>query len=165
MAGELDNPSFAGIARPPGVYSAANSSFITGPGTLTVTTGPATDYAGWETFHGITGGQSGDDDDDGMSNFAEYAFGLDPKNGTSVQAVTGMPAPSSGTFTYTRRKGSLTGLSYEIWTSTNLTDWEQDFTVLQVPTAIPGAENESVEVTLGPASLNVWRLFVRVGVN
>lgn len=33
--------SFAGIARPPGVYSAANSLFITGTGTLTVSTGPA----------------------------------------------------------------------------------------------------------------------------
>ena len=36
-----------GLQRPPGIYS-ASSGFITGPGTLTVSTGPASaNYAAW----------------------------------------------------------------------------------------------------------------------
>ena len=96
--------SFAGIARPPGVYSAANSPFITGSGTLTVLTGPATDYDGWAAFQALAGGQVGDDDHDGLTNFEEYALGLDPKDGSSIQAITNLPSPPNGIFTYTRRK-------------------------------------------------------------
>ena len=125
--------SFGGIARPPGVYSSSNSSFITGPGTLTVLTGPATDYAGWAEFHGITGGQTGDDDQDGLTNLAEYAFGLDPKNETSSQPITTTPTPSSGTFTYTRRKASLTGLNYTVWTSSDLGEWTEDTGAMASP--------------------------------
>ncbi|MBN8460796.1 MAG: autotransporter-associated beta strand repeat-containing protein [Verrucomicrobia bacterium] len=153
--------TFVGIARPPGVYSAANSSFITGPGTLTVLTGPATDYEGWVAFHGLTGGRAGDDDHDGLTNLAEYAFGLDPNDGASAQPITSLPSRSTGTFTYTRRHKSLTGLTYTVWTSTNLTDWIEDTLAAQSPSAIPGTDIESVHVTLSPGPLNATRLFVR----
>ncbi|MBN8460798.1 MAG: autotransporter-associated beta strand repeat-containing protein [Verrucomicrobia bacterium] len=154
--------SFDGIARPPGVYSAANSSFITGPGTLTVLTGPATDYAGWVAFHGLTGGQTGDDDHDGLTNLAEYAFGLDPKDGASIQPITSLPSRSTGRLTYTRRKAALTGLSFTVWTSTNLMSWIEDSGATQSPSAVPGTDHESVEVLLSPALLASDRLFVRV---
>jgi len=154
--------SFAGIARPPGIYSAANSSFITGTGTLTVLTGPATDYAGWEAFHALTGGQNGDDDHDGLTNFAEYAFGMDPRNGASSQPVTRIPGPDTGTFTYTRRKQSLTGVTFTVWTSTDLISWSQDTASSQSVTPIPASENESVEVTVRPEFLYSGRAFFRI---
>jgi autotransporter-associated beta strand protein len=154
--------SFGGIGRPPGVYSSSNSPFLTGSGTLTVSTGPATDYAGWESFHALTVGQTGDDDHDGMNNLDEYAFGLDPKNGSSVQAVTSMPSPASATFTYTRRFSSLSGLTFSVWTSTGLSDWTEDFGATQFATPIPGTDRESVQVTLSPGLPQSSRRFVRI---
>ena len=157
----VDALSFGGIARPPGVYSGANSSFLTGSGTLTVSTGPATDFDGWAAFHNLTGGQNDDDDYDGMSNRSEYAFGTDPKNGASAQPVTGIPALSAGTLTYTRRSTSLSGLSFTIWTSTNLTHWTEDTGAVQSVTGTTG-DVETVDVTLTEPLLENDRLFIQV---
>jgi autotransporter-associated beta strand protein len=157
----VNSLSFAGIARPPGVYSAANSPFITGSGTLTVTTGPATDYAGWATFHGVTGGPLGDDDQDGMSNRSEHAFGLNPKNGASAQPIINVPTSSSGIFSYTRRRQSLTGLTYTIWTSSDLTAWTRDSGAIQGTPVVTG-EVETVPVTLSSALLTNSKLFIQV---
>ena len=154
--------SFGGIARPPGLYSAANSTFLTGPGTLTVLTGPATDYAGWAAFFGLAGGPAGDDDHDGLTNLAEYAFGLDPRNDRSSSSCVKFSNPANGTFRYTRRKPSLTGLTFGVWTSSNLANWSLDVSATQTATAIEGTDNESVEVALSPGRLNPAKLFVRI---
>jgi autotransporter-associated beta strand protein len=154
--------TFGGIARPPGVYSAANSAFITGPGTLTVSTGPATDYDGWAAFHNLTEDRNGDDDRDGMTNKDEYAFGLDPRKGSSGNPITIPLDKATGTFTYTRRRPSLNNLSYTVWTSTNLSAWLEDKTAVQTATGLPSTENQSVEVLLTPTLLGSGRLFVRV---
>lgn len=138
--------SFGGIARPAGVYSAANSPFITGPGSLTVSTGPISDLAGWTTFYGISSGPSGDDDQDGLTNFTEYAFGLDPRNGASTQAITRLPSPLLGMFNYTRRNAAFSGLTFSVWTSTNLKTWIEDSGAIQIATSVPNTENESVQV-------------------
>jgi hypothetical protein len=153
--------TFGGIGRPPGICSAANSSFITGPGTLTVLTGPATDYAGWAAFYGLTGGQTGDDDHDGLSNLAEYAFGLDPKDGASIQPITSLPAPSLGTLTYTRRKAALIGMTYTVWTSIDLTGWTRDTGAVQSVASTDG-DVETVDVTLSPGLLFHPKLFIKV---
>jgi autotransporter-associated beta strand protein len=157
--------SFGGIARPPGVYSAANSPFITGPGTLTVSTGPATDYAGWAAFHGLTGAENADDDQDGMSNRDEYAFGLDPKSGASSNPIAVPLDKATGTLTYKRRSPSLTGLSYTVWTSFDLSEWNLDTDAMQSTAAVPGTDTESVQVTLGAHLLNAGRCFVRIQAN
>ena len=96
------------------------------------------------------------------ANFAEYAFGLDPKNGSSTSPYLTLPNPADNTLTYSRRKTSLTGLTYQVWISTNLTVWEQDTGATQSATAIPGTENESVQVTLSAELLNTGLLFVRI---
>jgi len=152
--------SFAGIARPPGIYSSSNSPFITGPGTLTVSTGPATDYAGWAAFHTISGVQSGDDDSDGMSNFAEYAFGQNPTvpSGNPVSFFSTATGPH---LTYTRRMPSLTGHTHRVMTSTHLTGWTEDSTATQTVIATSG-DVETVQVTLSSSLLSETRLFIRI---
>ena len=110
------------------------------------------DFDAWSTSLGLTAGAAGDDDSDGLANFQEYAFGIDPKNGASVLPVIILPSPSSGTFTYTRRKSSLTGLTYSVWISSNMTDWSEDSGAFQSATAHPGTENESVTVHSKPGA-------------
>jgi autotransporter-associated beta strand protein len=153
--------SYGGIPRPAGIYSAANSSFITGTGTLTVLTGPATDFAGWATYHTVTGGQNGDDDVDGLTNFHEYAFGLSPKNGSSVNPISIPLNKTTGTFSYTRRQQSLTGLNYTVWYSTNLTNWTQDSGANQGAPSVSG-EVQIVPVTISSSLLTNPKLFIRV---
>ena len=122
----------AGVPKPPGVYSSGNSPFITGTGTLTVTNGPATDYENWITSTGLTGGPQDDDDHDGSSNAMEYAFGLDPKNGSSTSPYLTKLNAATGTITYSRRKTTLSSLTYKVWTSTNLTTWTEDTSAIAI---------------------------------
>ena len=159
----IDELWLGGVRKSPGIYSSANGGgFLTGTGTLTVTTGPPSDYDIWAAANHVTGGVQGDDDHDGLSNFTEYAFGLDPQNGASVSPGPASPDPASGTLTYTRRKTSLTGLTHHIWTSTNLINWSEDHGAIQTSVPIPGTDKETVEIKLSPASLNAERLFVRI---
>jgi len=153
--------SFGGIARPRGVYSAANSPFITGSGTLTVSTGPATDYAGWSAFHALTGGQADDDDQDGLANMGEYAFGLDPKDGASANPITVPLDKTTGTFTFIRRNASLTSLGYTIWYSTDLGTWTEDVGATEgIP--IVNGDLETVHVSLSSGLLSNPKLFIQV---
>jgi autotransporter-associated beta strand protein len=158
----IDELHLGGVAQAPGVYSSANSGgFLTGTGTLTVTTGPVPDYDAWKTANNVTGGPDADDDHDGQSNRFEYAFGQNPavSSGNPVAFLSPGSAPQ---LSYLRRKRSLTGLAYKVWTSPNLTVWTEDTGAVQTATAIPASDNESVEVTLSPALLGNGRLFIRV---
>jgi hypothetical protein len=120
------------------------------------------DYGTWAAALGVTGGPTDDDDHDGLSNFAEYAFGIDPRDSGSVRTVIMVALKNSGSLTYTRRKNSLTNLSYTVWTSTDLDDWTEDTAASQNASSIPGTENESVEVLVSPERLGAERLFVRI---
>ncbi|MCU0796076.1 MAG: autotransporter-associated beta strand repeat-containing protein [Akkermansiaceae bacterium] len=122
----------------------------------------ATPYDTWGATYGLTAGsETGDLDSDGMTNFEEYAFGLIPNSGSSANPIAVPLDKTSGTFSYTRRQQSLTGLSYTIWTSTNLTTWTQDTGAAQGAPALNG-EVETVPVTLSPALLANPRLFIQV---
>jgi hypothetical protein len=72
-----------------------------------------------------------------------------------------VPLDAGGAFSYTRRDEALTGLSYEVWTSTDLMNWDKDDGAGQSPRT-PVAEVETVAVTLTPALLTAPELFVRV---
>ena len=152
--------SVGGIAKSPGVYSASNSPFITGPGTLTVLTGPS-DYDSWAAANGLAGGPDDDDDHDGRPNRFEYAFGLDPKTGGSSNPYLHPLDPATGTITYTRRKVSLTGLSFTVLTSTDLTNWTADGGAAQSVIGSSG-DIETVQVTLSAPSPATSRLFIRI---
>jgi hypothetical protein len=98
-------------------------------------------------------------DGDGLTNFEEFAFGLDPTSGTSVNPITNTSARVSQ-FTYTRNANS--GLTYTIWTSVNLIEWDEAEASVQEPgeaDEFTGVQSVLVEVNPMPDGTNV---FVRV---
>ena len=96
----------------------------------------------------------------GWSNNKVRLFGLDPTTG-DVNPYTSLLEPSSRTFSYTRRSSALTGATYQIWTSTDLVDWTQDKTAVQVAGTTDEQSVETVTVNLS-AGVEGSRLFVQV---
>lgn len=145
----------------PGTYGASNHpDFFTGSGSLYI----GTDYDIWALNNGLTGGGNDDDDGDGITNKEEYAFGLLPKNGSSVNPITAQLDKANGTFSYTRRKPSLgTNLTYSVWFSTDLAGWTKDTGAIE-GTLVPSGDNETVPVTLSalPGDPLPDKLFIQV---
>ncbi|MBN8459357.1 MAG: autotransporter-associated beta strand repeat-containing protein [Verrucomicrobia bacterium] len=148
----------------PGVWelpvTGAKWIFTTADGNLSYVM-TATDYDLWRTANGVTGGENDDDDHDGLTNRGEYAFGLVPTSGSSVSPVVVPLDKSAGTFSYTRRSRSLTGLTYTVWVSSDLDTWNQDSGATEGTPAANG-EMETVPVTLTSTLLANPRLFVQV---
>jgi autotransporter-associated beta strand protein len=134
--------------------------FTESTGTLAYTTA-ATDYDTWKSANGVTGGENDDDDSDGLTNREEYAFGLNPTGGTSVNAIAVQLNKTTGTFSYTRRTQSLTGLTYTVWYSTNLAGWTEDTGAVE-GTPVVNGQVETVEVTLTGSLLTNPKLFIQV---
>jgi hypothetical protein len=103
----------------------------------------------------------GDPDGDGMTNQQEFAFGLNPGNGASVNPIIAVPSKTTGKFRYTRLATS--GLTYTVKTSDNLVLWTTDAgaTASQAVVATNG-DVQTVEVTLTGAPLGASKLFVQV---
>jgi hypothetical protein len=94
-------------------------------GTVSMTVNPATTpYAQWAAEYpdDDLSDPSADNDGDGVTNFGEYAFGLDPTRAASANPFTDITELKRGQFTYTRRASS--GLTYTFMTSTDLVIWE-----------------------------------------
>ncbi|MDB4541358.1 hypothetical protein N9192_00515 [Akkermansiaceae bacterium] len=123
----------------------------------------SSDFTEWAHATGVTSGID-DYDGDGRSNFYEYSFGLDPLSASSFEPITVPLDKGTGTFSYTRRTQSLSGLSYQVFTSTSLItgSWAID---TQATVEVSSLANgiETVTVTLSaPAPLTAPKLFVRV---
>jgi fibronectin-binding autotransporter adhesin len=148
----------------PGVWelpaTGAKWVFTTADGDLAYV-GDDNDYDTWKLANEVAGEQSADDDFDGLSNFEEYAFGLDPTSGSEVNAIAVPIDKTTGTFSYTRRTQSLTTLTYSVWYSTNLSDWSEDTEAVEGTPAVNG-EVETVPVTVNPALLTNTKLFFQV---
>jgi autotransporter-associated beta strand protein len=146
---------------PAGIYNSLHpiyGSYFTGSGSLVVPV-TATPYEIWaNSFEPDIGLPAADDDNDGVTNFAEYAFGLLPNSGSSVNPISAQLDKSDGTFSYTRRTGS--GLTYSVWYSENLDGWTKDIGILE-GTPVPSGDNETVEVTLSVDPLPA-KLFIQV---
>nr|MCU0797254.1 autotransporter-associated beta strand repeat-containing protein [Akkermansiaceae bacterium] len=142
-------------------------SFDESTGELTLDVG--NDYDDWGAPYGLAqGSETGDLDGDGLSNQDEYAFGLIPNSGASVNPIVVPLDPSTGTFRYTRRATPAnTGLTYTVWTSDDLTNWTEDTTASGSQNVIGTASDvETVEVTLsGTLPLTQPRLFIQVRAN
>ena len=99
----------------------------------------------------------------GWTNNEARLFGLDPTASAANPYVTQLE-PTSKTLTYTRRSPALTGATYEVWTSTNLIDWEHDETATQTPGPPNTSGVETVTVTLSKPAVD-GRLFARIRAN
>jgi len=122
------------------------------------------DYDDWAAlFSGIDlSDPNADFNHDGLTNNEKRIWGLDPTSGSSVNPISVQLEARSGSFSYTRRSPSLTGITYRYeWTSTLDAESWQAFTPAQL-TSDAGTPVETVEVTVPAALLENSRLFVRV---
>jgi autotransporter-associated beta strand protein len=141
--------------------SGAKWVFTEGNGNLTYVV-TATDYDTWASSFSLAEGPTGDDDKDGLTNEKEYAFGLIPNSGSSVNPIVVPFNKATGTFSYTRRATpTSTGLAYTIWTSTNLGSWVQDSGANEGIISTSG-QVETVPVTISSALLTNPKLFIQV---
>lgn len=149
-----------GSQMAPGVYNATTSpGTITGTGSLTVIGNPVNDYDTWATsFTPNIGAVGADDDADGLNNFQEYAFGLNPQSAASVNPIISSLNRSTGTFTYTRRTGSGRP-AFTVEISENLSTWSP--ATVTESNITPSGNTETVDVTLSPLPTSP-KLFVRV---
>ena len=102
-----------------------------------------------------------DSDGDGLNNQQEYAFGLDPTKGSSVNPITQQLDKATRTFKYTRRATSGLNYSYE-WSTTLSNPWD-----VLTPDGSPSSNNatpvEEITVTVPAALINDNpKLFLRV---
>jgi autotransporter-associated beta strand protein len=157
-----------GVPKAPGsIVSASDlSGRITGSGTLTV--GMVNPYTTWANSFlpgNDVSNPAGDNDNDGLTNQQEFAFGLSPISGSSVNPIIVPLNKTTGQFSYQRLAAS--GLTYTIWTSTTLAagSWIKDVDATNNQAAGPtdGNGNQTVVVTLtGIKPLSDPKLFVRV---
>ena len=127
--------------------------FSAPPTTLTYAAWAATKYPGFDLTD-----PAADLDGDNVKNFGEYAFGLDPTTGSSCNPISAQFDKATRKFTYTRTAN--TGVTYTVWTSTDLQTWTEDTTADQTPgTAADGVEPVEVTLTTDPLP---DKLFVRV---
>jgi hypothetical protein len=131
-------------------------------GTLSVA-GSGNDYADWAgpSGYNLSQGATGDDDGDGLTNFEEYAFGLNPTDPSSVSPLT-PPDKTAGTFTYTRRKPTLSGLTFSYHSSSTLTGAWPAFTPPAPDATNNGNPVETITVTIPSDLLDDPSLFLRV---
>jgi fibronectin-binding autotransporter adhesin len=119
---------------------------------------------GYPSITGLDKLPTADPDKDGLTNQQEFAFGLIPNSGSSVNPITIQLSKTTGEFTYQRLATS--GLTYTIWTSPDLATWTEDTTASAGQVVTPGTPNQSVLVTLtGSKPLTATKIFVRVKAN
>lgn len=155
--------NLAGLQRH--FLTSADTTGDNGP-RLDYATRSASDYEIWRGQQNFAPGvdlaAGGDPDGDGLNNWTEYLFGLDPLDSSAVSPFRLNLEKESGTFSYTRRNPSLSGVSdYQIWTSEELIDWTRDFTATEDLTASVNDVQE-VLVTLSDLGPKPDKLFVRV---
>jgi len=130
----------------------------------TATSGNSPRYTAWAAHYPGTDltNPAADADGDGMTNQQEFAFGLDPTTGSSVNPVSQQPDKTTWEFKYTRTKDS--GLTYIYQSSTTLSEPWADFTPVTDPPPATSISATVEEVTVGVPSLllNESRLFLRV---
>jgi hypothetical protein len=129
---------------------------------VTFTTGPTSPYDTWALgpfANAFTDTDPGHDPDgDGMTNQQEFAFGLDPTLGSSINPITVPLDKATGKFSYTRLAAS--GLTYHVFASSDLNSWTEEDPVNETVTGtVDGVETVEVTVATTPVG---GKLFVRI---
>ena len=127
-------------------------------------TGRPTDYQAWDAnFPGVDmSNPAADLDGDGMTNDHERIWGLDPTSTASANPITNTAAlRSNGNLTYTRRTSTLTGMTFTVWTSPDLSTWTQDTGATQTVNSTTN-NVQTVTIKISNALLTQPKLFVRV---
>ncbi len=122
---------------------------------------PAEPFETWAACfeEGFSGCPDADDDGDGMNNFHEFAFGLDPTSENSANPIVSGIDIATHSFRYTR--SATSGLTYTVWTSTDLVKWDGPAEV-EEKLGLPDANGVvTVEATLKSPPKG-GNLFVRV---
>ncbi|MGD9420096.1 MAG: tandem-95 repeat protein [Verrucomicrobiota bacterium JB025] len=125
---------------------------------LTVTAAPS-GYASWESGiaweSGDDSSPTGDPDGDGVVNFLEFAFDLDPL----VAGQDGLPALSQNGADYAYEfNNARPGISYEVLLSTDLLSWSD-------PAFAVVTSESSMPVTIPASEMANGSLFVRLRVS
>jgi hypothetical protein len=127
---------------------------------------PPTDYNIWSSLYPSADltDPDADFDKDGLSNHEERAFGLNPTSGASSNPISVPLNPATGTFSYTRRRMSLTSMTYIIRSSTTMASngWN-DLTknTHYIESVATVGDVETVTITLTPVPAST-KLFVQV---
>ncbi len=147
----------------PNVFVVSISDGCNPPVEATMNITVTTDYDVWAAnFPGFDLTDPGADfNGNGLSNNEDRIWGIDPLGGSSPRPITVPLDPAAGTFGYTRRDTALSGITYTVWTSTDLQTWMEDTGAVQAP-GTPVVEVETVSVTLSPGLLTATRLYVQV---
>ncbi len=140
-----------------------NWAFSEATGTLSLAVG--SDYDDWGATYGLTtGSEGGDLDTDGLSNFEEYAFGLLPNSGSSVNPIISQFNKTTGQFTYQRRLQSNTDINYSVRSSTTLAtnEWNNLVKDTDYTESLSAAGDiETVTITLTPVPTSS-KLFIQI---
>ena len=160
--GVISTTAPSAVGSYPVVATVSNTNH-TGTASATLVITVATPYDNWAATYlpADVSNPAADYDGDGMTNFQEYAFGLNPTSGVSCNPITQLPDPLTGVFKYTRRATpATTGVTYTVLTSSNLVSWVPD--AGSVPESFTTDGNvETVTFTLSNTPM-FGKLFVRV---
>jgi autotransporter-associated beta strand protein len=146
-----------GVQQPSGTYSSGNTSFISGSGSLEVTSGPAGDaFTTWASVNGLDGSpgkEAGFDDDpdgDSVANGLEWILGGNPLDGQSGGLVTTTATASGGlTLNFTRNEDAVGLATLIVEYNTNLGATWQSATIGATSS---GPDANGVTVTINTAA-------------
>lgn len=128
------------------LYAASDGSLSSAAVTVEIeVTDPPAGYDVWKdgvSWGGGDDGADGDPDRDGVANFLEYAFGMDPLVADRSGLPKVVPRENGVDFVF---ENARAGVSYEVLLSTDLADWsDPPFAVLddgsETPVFIPESE-------------------------
>lgn len=179
----IDGLTINGIAKSPGVWGSASSGApntdpqLTGSGTLTVTTGPASSaYGTWASGYGLTGPNAAFDfdfDNDGIDNGLEWILGGNPTT-NSADILPDATRNLSGdlVLTFTREEDAIPETTLKVEFGTDLASWPKKATIGATSSVADAngvtvnidtdASPDAVTVTIPASNAPSGRIFARL---